>query len=112
MSNPKRLLRGQPWAILPEVLHEAIQAAEQPAAEHPDLKAFVDLPTPVDETPFRLERGVAVVDVEGVIVRKQSLLDRIFGGTISTESIQESFDAAMSSDAAAVVLRFDSPGGS
>lgn len=56
--------------------------------------------------------GVAVIPVEGVIVQKAGMIEKA-SGMVSTEEIGRAFDAAVSSpQVRAIILAFDSPGGS
>ncbi|MBR7961242.1 S49 family peptidase [Burkholderia vietnamiensis] len=66
---------------------------------------------PVDETPYDLTQGVAVIDVSGTLVQKSSSL-RPSSGMLGYNAIRHNFLAALDDKKVkAVVLSIDSPGG-
>jgi signal peptide peptidase SppA len=65
----------------------------------------------VQETPYDMDRGVAVIDVSGTLVQKSSYL-RPYSGMLGYNAIRHNFLAALDDKAVkAVVLSIDSPGG-
>lgn len=65
----------------------------------------------VQETPYDLSQGVAVIDVSGTLVQKSSNL-RPSSGMLGYNAIRHNFLEALNDDAAkAIVLSIDSPGG-
>lgn len=104
---------GKPWAILPEKLQTIcavlrIRAAGEEVSEE-EVKAHIGAgPKPRKSTPG----NVAVIPVYGVISRRMNMFSEFSGGT-SIEMLQSSFRAAMAdSTVKAIVMDFDSPGGS
>jgi signal peptide peptidase SppA len=64
-----------------------------------------------EETPYDLERGVAVIDVSGTLVQKSSHL-RPYSGMLGYNAIRHNFlEALDDKDVKAIVLSIDSPGG-
>lgn len=67
--------------------------------------------TYVEETPYDLDRGVAVIDVCGTLVQKSSNL-RPYSGMLGYNAIRHNFLAALADKKVkAIVLSIDSPGG-
>lgn len=65
----------------------------------------------VQETPYDMDRGVAVIDVSGTLVQKSSYL-RPYSGMLGYNAIRHNFLAALNDKAVkAIVLSIDSPGG-
>ncbi|MGN6589289.1 MAG: S49 family peptidase [Sphingomicrobium sp.] len=65
----------------------------------------------VQETPYDLDRGVAVIDVSGTLVQKSSNL-RPYSGMLGYNAIRHNFLEALDDKAVnAIVLSIDSPGG-
>ncbi|CAN7420214.1 S49 family peptidase [Paraburkholderia hospita] len=65
----------------------------------------------VQETPYDLDQGVAIIDVSGTLVQKSSNL-RPSSGMLGYNAIRHNFLAALSDDQVkAIVLSIDSPGG-
>jgi signal peptide peptidase SppA len=105
-----------PWAILPEKLLE-IQAIYQThlRGEKIDLsiiEARLGRPLANEPKPYEVVKGVAVIEMEGIVAKRMSMFSKISGG-VSTYHVQEQFDAAMNDPKVkAVLLAIDSPGGS
>jgi len=65
----------------------------------------------VQETPYDLDQGVAIIDVSGTLVQKSSNL-RPSSGMLGYNAIRHNFLAALSDEQVkAIVLSIDSPGG-
>jgi signal peptide peptidase SppA len=65
----------------------------------------------VQETPYDMDRGVAVIDVSGTLVQKSSYL-RPYSGMLGYNAIRHNFLEALNDKAVkAIVLSIDSPGG-
>jgi capsid assembly protease len=104
---------NQPWAILPAKLRAICDvlrvrdAGEEISAE--EIQAHLGAgPKPRPNTPGT----VAVIPVYGVISRRMNMFSEFSGGT-SVEKLQQSFRQAMADPGCkAIVLDFDSPGGS
>ena len=104
-----------PWAIIPEKLLE-IQAIYRThlRGEKIDLGAIearLGRPLSNDPKPYEVHKGVAVIEMEGIVAKRMSLFTKISGG-ISTYHVQEQFSAAMADPKVrGVLLNIDSPGG-
>src|SRR5262245_37302039 len=95
--------------ILPEILAGAIEQAET----QQDIKGFAGLhAVPKAEPILTTVNNVDVIGVLGTILKNPSLMDCLFENVTAIGDIQTAFDDALQSDSAAIVLRFDSPGGS
>ncbi|MDY0013879.1 MAG: signal peptide peptidase SppA [Rhodocyclaceae bacterium] len=104
-----------PWAITPEMLGE-IQSiyGRHLRGDKIDL-ASLSAATGIafDNQPkgYRVEDGVAVLPIDGVIAKRMNLFTKISGGT-SSELVGRDFQAALADRAVqAIVLAIDSPGG-
>ncbi len=65
----------------------------------------------VEETPYDLDQGIAIIDVSGTLVQKSSNL-RPSSGMLGYNAIRHNFIAALSAEEVkAIVLSIDSPGG-
>lgn len=104
-----------PWAIVPEKLLE-IQAIYRThlRGEKIDLGAIearLGRPLANEPKPYEVHRGVAVIEMEGIVAKRMSLFTKISGG-ISTYHVQEQFAAAMADPKVrGLLLNIDSPGG-
>jgi signal peptide peptidase SppA len=104
-----------PWAIMPEKLLE-IQAIYRThlRGEKIDISALeakIGQPLSNEPKPYEVHRGVAVIEMEGIVAKRMSMFTKISGG-ISTYHVQEQFAAAMADRSVrAILLAIDSPGG-
>ena len=105
------------WAIQPRALESLRQSFEQAALSGMTEAPFqaAEPASPLDGLAFAQRRGrVAVVDVEGVIMRREGSV-RVFGQELSWvghDAIRAAIDAAMRDpEIGAVLLSFHSPGG-
>ena len=74
------------------------------AAQHRSVPASPEL--------MRVEQGVAVIPLEGVMMKRPTLFQAFFGGA-STQLVQQAVEMAAADEAiTAIVIRVDSPGGS
>ena len=74
------------------------------AAQHRSVPASPEL--------MRVEQGVAVIPLEGVMMKRPTLFQAFFGGA-STQLVQQAVEMATADEAiTAIVIRVDSPGGS
>ena len=99
MNNPiyAAALR-ETWAIQPEFLQWAITDASEAVGQR-----AAKLP--------RVNGGVAILPVHGMISQRSSIFSEMFGGT-ATESLASGFSRAINSERVnAIVLDVDSPGG-
>lgn len=104
-----------PWAIQPAAFQSVIEISERHLRGEPaDLAAIeAKLGRPLDNSRagVQLDRGVAVISVEGILAKRANLLTSISGGT-STQIVSGQFaQAVMDPSVAAIVLAIDSPGG-
>ena len=105
-----------PWSIKPEKLHEIRGVYETHLrGEKIDWKGmtaqFGLMMSGDHENDMEIENGMAIISIEGVISKRQSLMSWLFGG-YATEEIGQSFDAAMeNNEVYSILLDIDSPGG-
>ena len=100
------LIQDSFWTIMPDRL----EIINQDLLKNPYQALF----RTAEEkgTTYRIENGVAVIPVYGVM-QKRSRFFSFFGGTMSTQKLMETFMAAVADESArAIVLDIDSPGGS
>lgn len=99
------------WALQPAVLEALLEFEGRCAdASLRDANASTAWPAPAAEA-YRLRRGVAIVPVIGILMRRPSSLQRAFGA-IDVDAVRMAVDAAgRDPEARAIVLEIDSPGG-
>lgn len=111
-----------PWAVIPEkfteiqeiyLRHMRGQALSSDALEQLRASSVIKSkakPEPPD--PYQNVKGVAVIDIAGVISKKMNLFSDISGG-VSTQLIGQAVNQALADESIrAIVLNIDSPGGS
>lgn len=104
-----------PWAIAPAKLEEirAIYATHL-RGEKIDLagiEAKIGGPLQRKEQGYEVDRGVAIVPIQGVMAKKANLFMQISGGS-STELVARDLrEAAADPNVASILLDVDSPGG-
>src|SRR5687767_6392928 len=104
-----------PWSITPEMFSE-VQAiySRHIRGDKLDLKdivARVGAPLTNTKRDYRVENGVAIIHVEGVLAKKMNLLSQISGGA-STQIIGNMIRAALDdAGVSSILLHIDSPGG-
>jgi ClpP class serine protease len=108
-THIKNAVFGQPWAIRESSLDLMASIIEERLIG--DVRAYQAKEDEGEESAWSKVNGVAVIPVIGPISKRMNLFSRISGGT-STDLLGRAFDEAMDSDASAVLLHFDSPGGS
>jgi len=101
------LLQNSEWLIQPEALH-AMAAAVSLFRERGGA-----LPKSAPSNPLlNVEDGVGVVAIDGPILRKPDVFDRVLMGATSSEDIGAALrEAGQRDDIKAVFLDIDSPGG-
>jgi signal peptide peptidase SppA len=104
-----------PWAIVPEKLIEIreiyLRHSRGEEADIATIEAALGRPLANDPQPYEVDRGVAVVDVAGVLAKRMDMFMQISGGT-STRTVARNFSAAMLDAAVhSIILNVDSPGG-
>jgi len=113
-KNVIRLLTEEPWACtedamraMTDVLATRLRGDRADLADMPEVMAALRIqPGSEGEAPYDIVDGVAVVDVEGTLVKRAALC------MTSMQEIRERVEAAvMDSRARAVLLSLDSPGG-
>jgi signal peptide peptidase SppA len=110
-----RLIREQPWAILPSALAQIAEVVELRAAgvhfSKEEIAARVEAaarPSIVAENPG----SIAVLPIFGIIAQRMDMFTEMSGGT-SLESFSNSFRQAVADpNVSAILLNLDSPGGS
>lgn len=115
-GNIDRILRafeGTPWALQPEKLRQiaevlAVKATTGQIPEASEIEA-----AEARQRRATVRAGsIAVIPLFGTIAQRMTMLDAMSGGT-SLEVFGEAFqEAAADEDVSAIVVRFDSPGGS
>jgi ClpP class serine protease len=105
----RQLVFNRPWAITEDYLDVMAEVLVRAADEFAAGKT----PTKPAEKPnaLRMQDGVPVIEVDGVISKRMSMFSDVSGGT-SIDRLSSQFDEAMATDAHAVVFNIHSPGGS
>jgi signal peptide peptidase SppA len=100
-------LQNSEWLIQPEALHAMASASRS------FLDRGVALPQPRQSNPLlNVEDGVGVVAIDGPILRKPDVFDRVLLGATDSEEIGVALrEAGGRDDIKAVFLDIDSPGG-
>jgi ClpP class serine protease len=106
----------EPWAIRPDVhgaMGQTLRAAldggmPQPSAQAPD--SFQQRAAEEDHGITRIQ-NVAVVSVQGVIAKHLSLMERMCTGAYDLAQLEQQMLVLEHSDATAIVLAVNSPGG-
>lgn len=109
---------GTPWDMRPGKLQDIaafLQAREHGLTVHIDGGELsveeLDNRTIGNVRHLRIEQGIAIIPIEGVIEKKMNLFMRFSGGT-STELLQRDISAALASEEVrGILLDVDSPGG-
>lgn len=104
------LAMKQSWAILPATLQTILEIA---ARDNPDLEAVeAELGRTLNNTRnVGMRAGVAVIPVQGPIMRYASLFTQI-SGAVSIDDLAKDFNMALnSSEVKAIILNMDTPGG-
>ncbi len=106
--------KGKGWMILPAAFDELSARLKQPIdLESDEMKQAITISFGDDDKRplYSVNEGVAVIPVSGPIMKKDSFLAWLFGGT-SYEYIRAAFSAAITNDEVdSIILRIDSPGG-
>lgn len=96
----------EPWAITDSMMLTIAGVVDTAIREG----AAMRMPEPAQRPQMQFIGGVPVIQVSGVISKKANMLSDISGGT-SIDSVRSQFQQAMATDALAVFLSFDTPGG-
>lgn len=104
-----------PWAIEPSKLLEIqsmyLAHARGEKADIAAIEARLGKPLANEPKPYTIDRGVAILPVEGVIAKRANMFMEISGG-VSTELLGRDLQAALQNPQVhSVVLAIDSPGG-
>jgi len=104
-----------PWAIIPEKLLQIREIYFRHLHGEPvdigAIEAQLGRPLVNDPQPYEIDRGVAVVELNGILAKRMDMFLQISGGT-STRSVARNFKAALADPAAhSILLNIDSPGG-
>jgi len=104
-----------PWAILPEKLVEIQEIYKvHLRGEKIDLaavEAAIGRPLDNQVKPLQIDRGVATIQIDGVIAKRMNVFMRISGG-VSSELVMKDFRRAMADPGVhSILLYTDSPGG-
>lgn len=110
LAKLKAEFNAAPWAIDARALTQLGCAIETGDLE--DVKAVLSLGKSDDETPFRIENGIAIIPINGVLRDEVDFMVR-WGMASSYQLIEKSFNQAMDSDQVkGVLFAMNSPGGS
>lgn len=108
---------NSPWSIAPEKLQEIRAVYEtHMKGEKIDLKPIkAAMQSGMNELEaergYRVESGVAIIDIRDVLTKGMTFFSYLFGGTAMRE-VGDAFDRAMEDPQVhAVILAIDSPGG-
>lgn len=106
---------NSPWAIIPEKLLEIRAIYETHLrGEKIDIAAVearLGQPLANRQTPYRVERGVAIIEMDGVIAKKMNLFSKMSGG-VSTQLVARDLKDALDNPGVnSILLVVDSPGG-
>lgn len=109
MPKAFELAASQPWLMLPAALDSLLAIADR----HGDPEALeARLGRPLDNTrAVTLRDGVAIIPVNGPIMRYANLFTRISGATSTQELATDLQTALDDPKVKAIVLNIDSPGG-
>jgi signal peptide peptidase SppA len=105
--------KGKGWMILPAAFDDLSARLKSPidleSAENKQSISLFKSRTEIEL--YSVSEGVAVIPISGPIMKKDSFLTWLFGGT-SYEYIRAAFSQAVSDDEVdSIILRIDSPGG-
>lgn len=106
-QNSAWFIREESLVAITELLAARVNNAALPIVDPGDS----DTEEPDQETLSLLSSGVAVVDVQGVLGKRLSLMETMCGGCDYDQIIAEAQAAVQLPNVQAVILRFDSPGG-
>lgn len=106
-----------PWAIVPAKLQEIREVyATHMKGEKIDLKALKSAremiaPSIDEQRGYQIDRGVAIISVDGVLTKNRTFFSYLFGGTSMRDIGDAVRNAIDDSQVHSILLRIDSPGG-
>jgi ClpP class serine protease len=109
-SRIRQLVFNRPWAVTQDYLDIIAEVVVQASTDF----ASGNRQSPIgnrQSQSLRLQDGVPIIEVDGVISKKMNLFSDVSGGT-SIEQLSAQFDEAMATDANAIIFNVHSPGGS
>lgn len=114
--NPIIDVLNSPWAIIPEKLLEIQEIyTVHMRGDKIDVKAIekrIGHPLNNDRENYVNDGGTAIIEVQGVIMKRANMFTQISGAT-STQLLAKDFETAMADPSVhSIVLAVDSPGGS
>jgi ClpP class serine protease len=108
-SHIRQIVFNRPWPIQEDYLDVMAGILINAATDFSAGK------TPVKPSPkpsgLRMQDGVPIIEVDGVISKKMNMFSDVSGGT-SIDQLSSQFDEALATDANAVIFNIHSPGGS
>lgn len=119
LSNIRGALYGKPWAITEDGFRLMASIAEAHIAGNPPEFEAEQKTEAAEKQPltfeqqygFSFKNDVAIIPVSGPIFPKSNLFTRLSGAT-SLQGLSQKLDVAQSLYPSAIILDFDSPGGS
>jgi len=105
------------WAIIPEKLNSILHVADSHnQGDKLDLKAIekaiFDFEMVENQEPQTENNNIAVININGMLMKRPSILERILFDAVSMEKIRNDIEKALVDDSIDTVLLFiDSPGG-
>jgi signal peptide peptidase SppA len=104
---------NEPWGIVPEKFEQILQVykSHMIRGEKLDFESRLKEMQLEDKREYRVQNGVAIIDVIGPITKRSSFFSLFFGGA-STELIRSQLQQAIEdSGISEIILNIDSPGG-
>lgn len=112
LAHIRAAIYGQPWAITEAWLDQMCAIVETHFAGNAvDFKAVSDGGGDAEDPGFDLVNDVAIIPVSGPIFPKANLMTALSGATALSE-LSDTLNTALSIRPSAVIMNFDSPGGS
>ncbi len=100
---------NRPWAVTQDYLDIIADVVVNASTDFASGKIAVRKSDP--KSGLRVQDGVPIIEVDGVISKKMNLFTDVSGGT-SIEQLSAQFDEAMGMEPRAIILNIHSPGGS
>jgi capsid assembly protease len=109
LPHVREFVFGQPWAVTDKMLPVIADIVERHLSGESTIAAD-NLRNTSATSEVKMENGLAIVDISGVLMQRAQMFERI-SGAVSYPRIESLVRQAIESEARAVVLRINSPGG-